>query len=350
MNIVVGVTGGIAAYKAVQLVRLLIGDGHEVHVVPTEDALRFVGRPTWEAISRNPVTTSVHDDVPKVRHVALGQNADLVIVAPATANTLASMAAGLASDLLGTTLLATQAPVLVAPAMHTEMWFNPATVANVRTLRERNITVIEPAHGRLTGKDTGPGRLPDPEQIVEIANAVAGGVILNQDLVGKRVLITAGGTQEHIDPVRYIGNSSSGRQGFALGEVAAQRGAQVTIIAGNTVELPTPAGAEIVDVTSTQDMFAAVQERAGESDIIIMAAAVADFRPDTQADSKLKKGADEGALTTVHLVENPDILKTTVRRRAEGELASDPVIVGFAAETGDAETSALDYALSLIHI
>lgn len=343
-RVVVGVAGGIAAYKACHIIRAFKEAGDDVRVVPTEAALGFVGKATFEALSGNPVSTTVFDDVDQVQHVRIGQEADLIVIAPATADLMARLVMGRADDLLSATVLVATCPVVIAPAMHTEMWFNPATVANVRTLRERNITVIEPAHGRLTGKDTGPGRLPDPEQIVEIANAVAGGVILNQDLVGKRVLITAGGTQEHIDPVRYIGNSSSGRQGFALGEVAAQRGAQVTIIAGNTVELPTPAGAEIVDVTSTQDMFAAVQERAGESDIIIMAAAVADFRPDTQADSKLKKGADEGALTTVDLVENPDILKTTVRRRAEGELASDPVIVGFAAETGDAETSALDYA------
>ena len=343
-RVVVGVAGGIAAYKACHIIRAFKEAGDDVRVVPTEAALGFVGKATFEALSGNPVSTTVFDDVDQVQHVRIGQEADLIVIAPATADLMARLVMGRADDLLSATVLVATCPVVIAPAMHTEMWFNPATVANVRTLRERNITVIEPAHGRLTGKDTGPGRLPDPEQIVELANAVAGGVILNQDLVGKRVLITAGGTQEHIDPVRYIGNSSSGRQGFALGEVAAQRGAQVTIIAGNTVELPTPAGAEIVDVTSTQDMFAAVQERAGESDIIIMAAAVADFRPDTQADSKLKKGADEGALTTVHLVENPDILKTTVRRRAEGELASDPVIVGFAAETGDAETSALDYA------
>lgn len=343
-RVVVGVAGGIAAYKACHIIRAFKEAGDDIRVVPTEAALGFVGKATFEALSGNPVSTTVFDDVDQVQHVRIGQEADLIVIAPATADLMARLVMGRADDLLSATVLVATCPVVVAPAMHTEMWFNPATVANVRTLRERNITVIEPAHGRLTGKDTGPGRLPDPEQIVEIANAVAGGVTFNQDLVGKRVLITAGGTQEHIDPVRYIGNSSSGRQGYALGEVAAQRGAQVTIIAGNTVELPTPAGAEIVDVTSTEDMFTAVQERAGESDIIIMAAAVADFRPDTQADSKLKKGADEGALTTVHLVENPDILKTTVGRRAEGELASDPVIVGFAAETGDAETSALDYA------
>ncbi len=343
-KVVVGVAGGIAAYKACHIIRAFKEAGDDVRVVPTRAALNFVGKATFEALSGNPVTTTVFDDVDKVQHVRVGQEADLIVIAPATADLMARLAMGRGDDLLAATVLVATCPVVVAPAMHTEMWFNPATVANVATLRERGITVIEPAHGRLTGKDTGPGRLPDPEQIVEIANAVAHGVSMVQDLAGKRVLITAGGTLEHIDPVRYIGNSSSGRQGFALGEIAAQRGAKVSIVAGNTVELSTPAGAEIINVISTQDMFDAVQERAGESDIIVMAAAVADFRPGNQADSKLKKGEDEGSLTTVHLVENPDILATTVARRARGELNSNPIIVGFAAETGDAETSALDYA------
>lgn len=343
-RVVVGVAGGIAAYKACHIIRAFKEAGDDVRVVPTESALNFVGRSTFEALSGNPVSTTVFDDVDQVQHVRVGQEADLIVIAPATADLMARLVMGRADDLLTATVLVATCPVVVAPAMHTEMWFNPATVANVETLRERGITVIEPAHGRLTGKDTGPGRLPDPEQIVDIADAVGNGVVLGQDLKGRRVLITAGGTQEHIDPVRFIGNSSSGRQGFALGEIAAQRGARVTIVAGNTAELSTPAGAEIVKVNSTQDMFDAVGERAGESDIIIMAAAVADFRPDTQADSKLKKGGDDDSLTTVHLVENPDILKTTVARRAGGELKADPVIVGFAAETGDATTSALDYA------
>lgn len=343
-KVVVGVAGGIAAYKACHIIRAFKEAGDDVRVVPTRAALEFVGRATFEALSGNPVSTTVFDDVDKVQHVRVGQEADLIVIAPATADLMARLVAGRADDLLAATVLVATCPVVVAPAMHTEMWFNEATIANVRTLRDRGITVIEPAHGRLTGKDTGPGRLPDPEQIVEIANAVTHGVSFRRDLNGKRVLITAGGTQEHIDPVRYIGNSSSGRQGFALGEIAAQRGAKVTIVAGNTVELSIPAGAEIVRVTSTQDMFDAVHERAGDSDIIVMAAAVADFRPDNQADSKLKKGHDETSLTTVHLVENPDILATTVVRRQEGELSSDPVIVGFAAETGDAGTSALDHA------
>ncbi len=226
MVIVVGVTGGIAAYKAVQLVRLFVLDGHEVHVVPTEDALRFVGLPTWEAISRNRVTTSVHDDVPEVRHVALGQRADLVVVAPATANTIASMAAGLASDLLGTTLLATRAPVLIAPAMHTEMWQHPATVANMATLISRGVHVIGPADGPLTGGDTGPGRMSEPDEIHAAARRVLAPD--RRDLAGLTVAVSAGGTREPIDPVRYLGNRSSGRQGVALAVAAAERGARVS--------------------------------------------------------------------------------------------------------------------------
>ena len=345
-NVVVGVAGGIAAYKACHIVRAFKEAGDNVRVVPTESALKFVGKATFEALSGNPVSTTVFDAVDSVQHVKVGQEADLIVIAPATADLMARVVAGRGDDLLAATLLVATCPVVIAPAMHTEMWFNPATVANVATLRQRGITVIEPAHGRLTGKDTGPGRLPDPEQIVDLANAVHAGARLPQDLAGKKVLITAGGTHEHIDPVRFIGNSSSGRQGFALGEIAAQRGAHVTIVAGNTAELPTPAGAEIVPVVSTQDMFDAVQERAGQSDFIVMAAAVADFTPASQATSKLKKGSDsdEDALSTISLVENPDILATTVKRREAGELDSNPVIVGFAAETGDEHTTALEYA------
>ncbi|MCK2200269.1 bifunctional phosphopantothenoylcysteine decarboxylase/phosphopantothenate--cysteine ligase CoaBC [Corynebacterium callunae] len=348
-KIVVGVAGGIAAYKACQIIRAFKEVGDDVRVVPTAAALNFVGKATFEALSGNPVSTTVFDQVDRVQHVKIGQEADLIVIAPATADLMARLAAGRADDLLAATILVATCPVVIAPAMHTEMWFNPATVANVNTLRERGITVIEPAHGRLTGKDTGPGRLPDPEQIVDIANAIASGVTLPRDLEGKQVLITAGGTQEHIDPVRFIGNSSSGKQGFALAEIAAQRGAKVTIVAGNTVELSTPAGAEVIKVTSTRDMFEAVQARATDADFIVMAAAVADFRPDTQASSKLKKGSDEDALSVIHLLENPDILATTVQRRTAGELSKTLVIVGFAAETGDEKTSALEYAQAKLH-
>ncbi|HCS60829.1 MAG TPA: bifunctional phosphopantothenoylcysteine decarboxylase/phosphopantothenate--cysteine ligase CoaBC, partial [Microbacterium sp.] len=221
MNIVVGVTGGIAAYKSVQLVRLLTKAGHDVTVIPTEDALRFVGMPTWEAISRNTVTTSVHDDVARVRHVALGQAAELVIIAPATANTIAKMTAGLADDLLGTTLLATTAPVVIAPAMHTEMWQHPATQANIHTLRERGVHMVGPGEGELAGGDSGPGRMSEPEEIFAAAMRVSSARSRVRDLEGVRVVISAGGTREPIDPVRFLGNRSSGRQGVALAAEAA---------------------------------------------------------------------------------------------------------------------------------
>jgi len=318
------VTGGIAAYKAVHLVRLLIGEGHTVHVVPTEDALRFVGQPTWEAISRNRVTTSVHEDVPQVRHVALGKAADLIIVAPATANTLASMAAGLAHDLLGTTLLASRAPVLVAPAMHTEMWQNAATVANIATLRQRGVTVVGPAVGQLTGVDSGPGRMSEPEEIVEVALRTAAG---RQDLAGRRILVTAGGTREPIDPVRFIGNRSSGKQGVALAVAAADRGAEVTLIAAN-LEVDVPATVQVVRVRSTLDLEKAATSAAETADIVIMAAAVADYRPETVADAKIKKDV-QGDVLDLRLVKNPDILAGLAANRRAGQ-----VIVGFAAETG----------------
>lgn len=333
-RIVVGVGGGIAAYKACQLVRNFAEGGDGVRVVPTESALRFVGAATFEALSGHPVSTTVFDGVDEVRHVRIGQEADLLVIAPATADLMARLAHGRADDLLTATALVATCPLLVAPAMHTEMWNNPATRANVEILRSRGITVMEPAHGRLTGPDTGAGRLPDAEQIAELGRTLLAGRHLEHDWDGRRVLITAGGTQENIDPVRYIGNRSSGRQGFALAEAAAQRGAQVTIIAGNTVALPTPAGAQIVPVVSTEEMYRAVQERAVESDLIIMAAAVSDFRPATQATSKMKKGSDDGALSRVELVENPDILRWSVTARGEGEIPADTVIVGFAAETG----------------
>lgn len=330
MVIVVGVTGGIAAYKSVQLVRLLIGDGHEVHVVPTEDALRFVGLPTWESISRNPVTTSVHDDVPRVRHVALGQRADLVVVAPATANTMASMAAGLASDLLGTTLLATQAPVLIAPAMHTEMWRHPATVANLATLRSRGVHVIGPEDGPLTGGDSGPGRMSEPEQIhariVDLLGA-------RRDLEGLTVAVSAGGTREPIDPVRFLGNRSSGRQGVAIAAAAAERGARVLLAAANierSVLDGAGAGVEVTPVGTAAELADAMGELAAVADVVVMAAAVADFRPTAVADGKLTKEA--GGIASIELVENPDVLKGLAATRADGQ-----TIVGFAAETAHGE-------------
>ena len=325
MFIVVGVTGGIAAYKTVSLVRRLIGDGHDVHVVPTADALRFVGLPTWEAISRNPVTTSVHDDVPRVRHVALGQQADLIVVAPATANTMASMAAGLADDLLGTTLLASAAPVLIAPAMHTEMWRHPATVANLATLRSRGVEVIGPEDGPLTGGDSGPGRMSEPEaihaRIVELLGRRA-------DLAGLRVAVSAGGTREPIDPVRFLGNRSSGRQGVAVAAAAAARGARVILASANIEEavLADAAGTQIVPVGTAAELGEVMDRLAREADVVIMAAAVADFRVADVADGKLTK--EDGGIASLELVENRDILAGLTAARRPGQ-----VVVGFAAET-----------------
>ena len=330
MFIVVGVTGGIAAYKSVHLVRLLIGDGHDVHVVPTEDALRFVGLPTWESISRNSVTTSVHDDVPRVRHVALGQQADLVVVAPATANTLASMAAGLASDLLGTTLLATQAPVLVAPAMHTEMWRHPATVANLETLRARGVHVIGPEDGPLTGGDSGPGRMSEPEAIQARIDEL---LALTRDLEGLTFAVSAGGTREPIDPVRYLGNRSSGRQGVAVAAAAAERGARVLLAAANVesaVLADAGRGVEVTTVGTAAELGEAMDRLAAEADVVVMSAAVADFRVAEVSQDKLTK--EDGGIPSLSLVENADILKGLVERRRDGQ-----TIVGFAAETGTGE-------------
>lgn len=333
-----GVTGGIAAYKSVGLVRLLVEAGHDVHVIPTEGALRFVGRPTWEAISRNPVTASVHEDVPEVRHVALGQRADLVVVAPATANTLARMAVGIADDLLGTTLLAAQAPVLVAPAMHTEMWEHSATQHSVATLRARGVRFIGPESGRLTGSDSGLGRMSEPEAIAEAAQEL----LAPGDYSGLRVLVTAGGTREPIDPVRYLGNRSSGRQGVAVAVAAAERGAEVVLLAANiddsvqeeAVRHPSISGQRI---GSAEELGAAAAQEAAGADIIIMAAAVADYRVAEVVNHKLRKEDSEGAPPTLRLVENPDILKGLVAARQPGQ-----TIVGFAAETADSETELLD--------
>ena len=330
----VGVSGGIAAYKAVQLVRLLVLDGHEVHVVPTDDAVRFVGLPTWEAISRNPVTTSVHEGVDQVRHVALGQAADLVIVAPATANTIASMAAGLANNLLGTTLLATKAPVLIAPAMHTEMWQHPATVANMATLLARGVHVVGPESGQLTGADSGPGRMSEPEPIRDAALALC----RPRDLNGVAMVVSAGGTREPIDPVRYIGNRSSGRQGVALARAAAERGAQVRLVAANIeavvlAEASHP-GIAVVRVGTASELGDAVREAASSAQVVVMAAAVADYRVAGVSARKLTKEESGGQPPTITLVENEDILAGLARDRRPGQL-----VVGFAAETpGEGET------------
>lgn len=331
LRVVVGVSGGIAAYKACHLVRNFKESGDEVRVIPTENALNFVGAATFEALSGNPVDTGVFTRVDEVQHVRVGQEADLIVVAPATADLMARVATGRADDLLTSTILVATCPVVLAPAMHTEMWLNPATRANVATLRERGMTVLEPAHGRLTGKDTGPGRLPEPDVIAQLARTVLRTKAFAPTLAGKRVLISAGGTQENIDPVRYIGNRSSGKQGYALGDIAAQRGAKVTIVAGATDELQPPSGAEVIKVGSTREMQQAMADRAPDADVVIMAAAVADFRPEAEADTKLKKGQADDALSTIRLTENPDILKGLVEMREAGDTAA--IVIGFAAET-----------------
>ncbi|MGX4762168.1 bifunctional phosphopantothenoylcysteine decarboxylase/phosphopantothenate--cysteine ligase CoaBC [Corynebacterium minutissimum] len=348
-RILVGVAGGIAAYKACHLIRDFKEQGDDVRVIPTESALNFVGAATFEALSGNPVSTSVFDAVDEVQHVALGQQADAVVIAPATADLIARLACGRADDLLTASVLVATCSVIVVPAMHTEMWLNPATQDNVATLRRRGITVMEPAHGRLTGKDTGAGRLPEPNQIAEFARTVMDGHQVPFDWQGRKVVVSAGGTQENLDPVRFLGNRSSGRQGFALAEIAAQRGADVTIVAGATEDLPVPSGADVVRVTSTRDMEAAMNEHSADADIVIMAAAVADYRPAHVADSKMKKGAADEDLARLELVENPDILKGLVKRRDSGEINKDAVIVGFAAETGDDNTSVLEYAQQKFH-
>jgi len=336
-EIVLGVSGGIAAYKAASLLRLFTESGDRVTVVPTASALKFVGAATWEALSGRPVATGVFENVDSVQHVRVGQQADLIVVAPATANTLAKAAHGMADDLLSTTLLASRAPVLFAPAMHTEMWENPATQANVRTLRERGCVVLDPAVGRLTGIDTGPGRLPEPDEIFAACRDLLSAP-RDADLRGRHVVVSAGGTREYIDPVRFIGNRSSGLQGYALAKAAASRGATVTLIAAN-VALPDPAGVSVVRVVTTAEMREAVLTATHDADAVVMAAAPADFRPVTPASSKIKKTHD-GTAPRIDLVENPDILAELVQTRT----SKRPIIVGFAAETGDAEGSVMEHA------
>ncbi|PPH99224.1 bifunctional phosphopantothenoylcysteine decarboxylase/phosphopantothenate--cysteine ligase CoaBC [Rathayibacter sp. AY1B7] len=327
LNVVVGITGGIAAYKAVGVVRALVLAGHDVHVVATEAALRFVGKPTLEAISRNPVHTELYEGVAEVRHVAIGQAADLIVIAPATAHTLAKLAAGLADDLLGNTVLASTAPLVVAPAMHTEMWANAATVANTAVLRSRGVHVVGPAVGRLTGADSGPGRMEEPETIVAEALAVhARSASARRDLAGVRVLVTAGGTREPLDPVRFVGNRSSGRQGVALALAAAARGAEVTLLAAN-LDVPAPEGVTVLPVGTALELREAALAAAPGADVVIMAAAVADYRPAAVADAKIKK-EQQGDRLVLELVKNPDVLAEISASRREGQ-----IVVGFAAET-----------------
>jgi len=344
-RIIVGVAGGIAAYKAATVVRQLTEAGHSVRVVPTESALKFVGAATFEALSGNPVHTGVFDDVHEVPHVRIGQGADLVVVAPATADLLARATIGRADDLLTATLLTARCPVLYAPAMHTEMWFHPATVDNVATLRRRGSVVMEPASGRLTGADTGPGRLPEAEEISTLAQLLlARGDALPYDMAGVKVLVTAGGTREPIDPVRFIGNRSSGKQGYALARVMAQRGADVTLIAGHTAGLIDPAGVHVEHVGSATALRDAVSKHAAAANVLVMAAAVADFRPANPVLTKIKKGPAGEGEPTIELVRNDDVLAGAVRSRADGQLPNMRAIVGFAAETGDANGDVLFHA------
>ncbi|MGK3710107.1 bifunctional phosphopantothenoylcysteine decarboxylase/phosphopantothenate synthase [Arthrobacter sp. IK3] len=357
MRIVLGVGGGIAAYKAALLLRLFTEAGHSVQVVPTEASTHFVGIATWEALSGHPVSTTVFDAVDTVNHVRLGHEADLIVVAPATADLLARAAAGLASDLLTNTLLMARGPVFFAPAMHTEMWNHAATQANVATLRSRGAVVMDPASGRLTGKDSGPGRLPEPEDIFAAALAAAGQAPAGSApaaagqapagsapaaglLAGRRVTVTAGGTREPLDPVRFLGNRSSGKQGAAIAAAALAEGAQVRFIAAH-LEVPPPQGVDLVQVETALELRDAVHEAAKSTDVLVMSAAVADFRPGENADTKIKK-RDDGGDPVITLVRNPDILAETVQNRSAS--GSGPsLIVGFAAETGDDSGSVLEY-------
>jgi phosphopantothenoylcysteine decarboxylase/phosphopantothenate--cysteine ligase len=332
VNVVLGVSGGIAAYKACELLRRFSESGHEVRVVPTASALNFVGAATWSALSGKPVSTEVWEGVHEVPHVRIGQHADLLVIAPATADIMAKAAHGIADDLLTNTLLTARCPVVFAPAMHTEMWEHPATQENVATLRRRGAVVIEPAVGRLTGADTGKGRFPDPDAIFELCRLVLtrGADAGQADLAGRHLVVSAGGTREPLDPVRFLGNLSTGRQGYALAAVAAARGARVTLVAANT-DLPDPAGVDLVRVGTAAELREAVLAAAADADAVVMAAAVADFRPAHYNPVKIKK-VDGELPAPVELVRNADVLaEISQQRQAPGQ-----VVVGFAAETDDA--------------
>ncbi|WP_346923252.1 bifunctional phosphopantothenoylcysteine decarboxylase/phosphopantothenate--cysteine ligase CoaBC [Rothia sp. (in: high G+C Gram-positive bacteria)] len=348
MRVIIGIGGGIAAYKAAMLLRLFSKAGHEVVAIPTEAALKFIGRPTLEALSGNPVSVDVFDRVPEVNHVRQAERADAVVIAPATADLMARLASGRADDLLSATVLTTYAPVILAPAMHTQMWEHPATRSNVKTLRSFGYHIIEPAVGRLTGPDSGIGRLPEPDDIFAQAQAILGWDVdeaapADVPLSGRRVLVTAGGTREDLDPVRFLGNRSSGKQGFALASAAKQLGASVHLIAAH-VEVELPTGLDTVTrVSSARELREATLVAAQGADVVIMAAAVADFRPADYADFKIKKTDDPGQDPVIHLVRNPDILRELVEHRSANREAGPQLIVGFAAETGDESASPLDY-------
>jgi phosphopantothenoylcysteine decarboxylase / phosphopantothenate---cysteine ligase len=340
-NVVLGVGGGIAAYKACEVVRGLAEAGHSVRVVPTAAALNFVGAATWAALSGNPVAETIWSDPHDVPHVQLGRAADLVVVVPATADLLARASHGLADDLLTNVLLTATCPVVFVPAMHTEMWEHPATRANVHTLRSRGAVVVEPAEGRLTGADSGKGRLPEPTEILALLDRVLarglGAVPAGPgDLAGRRVVVAAGGTREPLDPVRFLGNRSSGRQGHALASTAVARGAEVTLVSAN-IGLPAPAGVTVLPVETASELELAVRDASANADAVVMAAAVADFRPAERSTTKIKKGSSEPE--PLVLIRNPDVLA--------GLVASPPrlgqIVVGFAAETGDANGDWLEH-------
>jgi phosphopantothenoylcysteine decarboxylase/phosphopantothenate--cysteine ligase len=339
-RVILGVSGGIAAYKACELLRRLADASHDVTVAPSDAALKFVGAATWAALSGKPVHTQVWDDVHLVPHVRLGQDADLVFVAPATADLLARAASGRADDLLTNVLLTARCPVVFAPAMHTEMWLHPATQANVATLRQRGCVVVEPDSGRLTGPDAGPGRLPEPAELLAVAAAVLAepGIAARaaaQDLAGLTVAVSAGGTREHLDPVRFLGNSSSGLMGWALARAAGLRGATVRLVAAN-VATPPPPNVAVQHVTSTAELAEAMTVATKDADLVVMAAAPADFAPATTSETKIKKSGDAGL--RIDLVQTSDVLAGLAAGR------NDPrqVLVGFAAETPDADHSLLD--------
>ena len=318
-EVILGVGGGIAAYKSCDLLRRLQDQGFGVTVIPTPSSLNFVGSATWEALSGRPVTTTVWEKVDEVRHVSLGGSGDFIIIAPATADLIARIAQGRADDLLTNTVLASNAPKLIVPAMHPAMWANPATIANVGILRERGFFVMDPDHGRLTGKDVGVGRFPETSRILAEFNAIANPV---HDLLGRKVLVTAGGTREPLDPIRFIGNRSSGKQGYAIARAASRRGADVTLILANS-ELPDPFGIRCVRVSTAEEMFSHVEKEFDQCDVLVMSAAVADAKPSQVSQTKIKKGS----LTSIDLASNPDIVATVASRK------KSQIVMAFAAET-----------------
>ncbi len=346
-TIVLGVSGGIAAYKACELLRRLKKSGHDVTVIPTKAALNFVGEATWAALSGHPIHTQVWEDVDQVPHVAIGQNADLVVVAPATADLLSRAAGGRADDLLTNVLLTAQCPVIMVPAMHTQMWTHAATQANVNTLRSRGVTVMEPADGRLTSEDSGPGRLPEPEDIAAVCQTIVAKTSIaklaaNQDLAGKKIVISGGGTREFIDPVRFIGNSSSGLMGISLARAAALHGADVTFVAAN-VDLPMPSNVQIERVSSTDRLGEVMVDQATDADVLIMAAAPADFTVEEASSRKIKKSGDAGI--QLELVQTMDVLATLIKQRSAFDRQGQ-TIVGFAAETAPTASELLELGQS----